>query len=646
MKLEHIELRNFRQYFGRHRLDFSQDENRNVTVIHGVNGAGKTSLFLALNWCLYGAGVESIGQIISKEAMLRAKPSETVETVVMTVFIHDGIRYHASRKLTGQKRPDNQIIDIPRDGEFVLSRVPMSGVAKKVDNPIGVMNMIMPSNVRTYFFFDGEKIDSFARPEKADEVRFAVFQVLNLSVLERAKNHLGLKADDLRRELKNISSGELERLLEKDVTMRENGKALTEKKEQLEQEIRAAQQHAAEVNQTLETYKEVEALQKQYNQYADEIGVREQEMVKLTERIRQMASSGYVSLYGDVIERALAVLEEKRRRGEIPSNVRQPLIEDLLSQHMCICGRPFSDHDDAYNHLVHMLKTAVPSNLEDDVLETNGRLRSLLERGPELQENLNSAMTDKAELQDFLTSLYARQDDIKRQMKDAPQTEISALARQRDRYNSDIDSYKGEVVRCDLEIEENNTVIRGLEKEIAAAKKTDERAQLLDRKLKLAQDATYVVSEVYEKFAENKRLEIEQRTREIFQHLAWKSEHFQDVCLTSDYQLEVIDRYGSPARPELSAGERQVLSLSFITAMADVAQREAPLVMDTPFGRLSSAHREAITASLPHLAPQLVLLVTDEELRDQALENLSPRIGNQYRLNFDPKSSCTTIEEL
>ena len=53
--------------------------------------------------------------------------------------------------------------------------------------------------------------------------------------------------------------------------------------------------------------------------------------------------------------------------------------------------------------------------------------------------------------------------------------------------------------------------------------------------------------------------------------------------------------------------------------------------MDTPFGRLSSNHREKITANLPALASQLVLFVTDEELHDQARINLQPRIGKEYR---------------
>ena len=63
MKLERITLQNFRQYYGKQRLEFARDQERNVTVIHGVNGAGKTSLFLAINWCLYGVKADDV-QII------------------------------------------------------------------------------------------------------------------------------------------------------------------------------------------------------------------------------------------------------------------------------------------------------------------------------------------------------------------------------------------------------------------------------------------------------------------------------------------------------------------------------------------------------------------------------------------------------
>jgi len=72
MKLERITLENFRQFSGKQRLEFALDEKRRVTVIHGANGAGKTSLFLAINWCLYGRTVEKI-KVIDNVGELSAR---------------------------------------------------------------------------------------------------------------------------------------------------------------------------------------------------------------------------------------------------------------------------------------------------------------------------------------------------------------------------------------------------------------------------------------------------------------------------------------------------------------------------------------------------------------------------------------------
>jgi DNA sulfur modification protein DndD len=176
-------------------------------------------------------------------------------------------------------------------------------------------------------------------------------------------------------------------------------------------------------------------------------------------------------------------------------------------------------------------------------------------------------------------------------------------------------------------------------------RKNSDKAKHLTNKYSLAQGSAQAIDDIYDRFADEMRQQIEDKTNEIFRLLAWKEEHFARITLGTDYNLEIIDRYGKGARPELSAGERQVLSLSFIAAMAHVSDEEAPLVMDTPFGRLSSHHRNTITKNLPQLASQMILFVTDEELRDEARRNIEPYIGAEYRLNFDARSSCTQIEE-
>jgi len=162
----------------------------------------------------------------------------------------------------------------------------------------------------------------------------------------------------------------------------------------------------------------------------------------------------------------------------------------------------------------------------------------------------------------------------------------------------------------------------------------------------LAKAGAKAIEDRYKGFADEMRTKIEAEAHKIFQQLIWKESHFEQVTLNKKYHLEVVDRYGKPARGDLSYGERQVLSLAFIAAISKVSGEEAPLVMDTPFGRLSSEHRENITANIPQLTSQLVLFVTNEEFHGGTRANLEPFIGKEYRLSFNDTTSSTDILEV
>ena len=646
MKLERITLENFRQYYGRQRLIFSKDSQQNVTVIHGVNGAGKTSLFLAVNWCLYGSeGATNVGELVSKEAVSRARNEEVVRTTVELTFTHDGERYLASRRLESVKQADVSI-SLSGTDDFTMMRTRWDGQAERVNNPIGTMNAILPSNVRTYFLFDGEKIDNFAKPEASDEVRYAIYNVLKLEVLSRGRKHLEDAAAEYRRELKSVSSGELRDLIEQEERARAEKEQVLARKEALEREIESARHQITDIDQRLREMQNARALQQQRESLERDIKQRQVEMDRLVSDIRDTATGGFVILGQSAIERALAILDEKRERGEIPSNIRQQFIQDLLDRMRCICGRPFEPGSLEHQQLLTLMNSSLPGSLEDDVLNTSAALRPFAERAQMLKDSLDGAMRRRAELLDFIQTLEEELDDVSRQLKGSPQEEISRLEKQRQDFRADIESYRLEQGNLDTRLETLGKEIARLEKQIERARKDESKQHLLTRRANLAQRAADAIGEMYQVFADDMRQRIEARTKEIFKSLVWKDSHFQDICLGPDYRLEVIDRYGLPARPELSAGERQVLSLSFITAMSRVSEEEAPLVMDTPFGRLSSHHRNSITEHLPELADQLVLFVTDEELRDQARQNLEPRIGAEYRLEFDRETSCTEIVEV
>lgn len=649
MKLDSITLTNFRQYYGRQALKFARDGKRNVTVLHGVNGAGKTSLFTALNWCLYGEELPDVGlqELVSKEAISRAKVGEVIHTTVDLAFLHDGERYLIRRAARAIKGRGKTSVELDPHSDFTMKRTRPDGDAQSVSHPVSVINSILPANVRTYFLFDGEKIDNFAKPEASAEVRAAIYLVLKLELLERAWKHLDEAATTYRREIGRTAGGKLKELVESENTLRDDIKAFETRRKELASEIEIAKRHSADIERKLRESEASRALQDKRDILQREYTERDSEKQTLEARIRDLATSSYLLVGSSAVQRAVEVLEEKRARGEIPSSIRQQFVNDLLEHMKCVCGRSVSDGSDEHRHLLKLLETSVSGALEDDVITTSGTLASAFPlEMKRMGDDLAEFMQRRSELKDRLKELHGQLEDVALQLKGSHSEQTAKLEKQRESYESDIESRILDIGGIDERLADYNLEVAEIQAEIKTAQKQEEQGQLLLTKMDFAQQGADAIKHLHVEFGDEMRLKIEAKTKEIFQLLSWKGEHFSDVQLSPEYNLEVVDRYGSPARPDLSAGERQVLSLSFITAMSRVSEEEAPLVMDTPFGRLSSAHRESITKHLPELADQLVLFVTDEELRDTARRNIEKRIGSEYELKFNPKTSCTEIIEV
>ncbi len=173
----------FRQYRGEHEIQFAFDADRNVTIVTGVNGAGKTGLFYALNWVLYGAEASALpGSAHQQGRSPRGSTSAGVGAAGSFCTRARNSSFAGNsfeRPLVKSATAAYRFRSFPRVAESSSSGTPRRSI-----------NVILPKDARRYFFFDGERIDELTRPGHEREVQDAVRSVLKLKVLERAADHL------------------------------------------------------------------------------------------------------------------------------------------------------------------------------------------------------------------------------------------------------------------------------------------------------------------------------------------------------------------------------------------------------------------------------------------------------------------------
>ena len=94
----------------------------------------------------------------------------------------------------------------------------------------------------------------------------------------------------------------------------------------------------------------------------------------------------------------------------------------------------------------------------------------------------------------------------------------------------------------------------------------------------------------------------------------------------------------------LSAGERQLLAISVLSALIKERKGRFPVVVDTPLARLDQQHRSALIkrffATVSH---QVVVLSTDQEVDGPAYEALKPFTNAEYMLDYDDAAGRTSI---
>lgn len=115
---------------------------------------------------------------------------------------------------------------------------------------------------------------------------------------------------------------------------------------------------------------------------------------------------------------------------------------------------------------------------------------------------------------------------------------------------------------------------------------------------------------------------------------------------TNLFSGQTIDLFKKIEFNQLSKGEKQIFILSLYYAIIKVSGKDIPFIIDTPYARIDTEHREQISKEFfPSVSSQVVILSTDEEITTTYYEVLKPFIAKEYLLQYDEEQSKTTVKQ-
>jgi DNA sulfur modification protein DndD len=131
----------------------------------------------------------------------------------------------------------------------------------------------------------------------------------------------------------------------------------------------------------------------------------------------------------------------------------------------------------------------------------------------------------------------------------------------------------------------------------------------------LAKTLREILAELHESTLHEIRKRVEEQTNAIFSKLISRRWQLDKVIISPDYKIRVLDKEGVDNLKTLSAGQTLYLSLSFISALRQITATNYPMVIDSPFGKVSGEERIWAAEDLPIFLPdtQITFLVTDTE---------------------------------
>lgn len=684
MLINKIILNNYRLYEGENAISFNFDESKNIYLVCGENGFGKTTFLHSLLWCLYGrfvgdipvSGQDSSNYTATQKGNLNLSAARRYEELATPEAIaaikkngytgHEEIQKDSTYSVTicftevGIPSIPCRNISVKRSYDALLQKedveILIDGNRNELTEEIGpdvfINDFILNKDIASLFFFDSEEIVSLAETSTIAERRKlsqAYEEVLGIRKYEELKTNL----ESLRLRYRKKS---------KDLTLRD-------KLESLEAERDAKRQEALDLESAIEQMQaSMDALREENEQLQTKLS-REGSSVKTEE-----------------LQRVKAVIEHCKQEDARMKNAIKPFIDYAP---FAVAGNIFTqayqlakaDHNTTAMNNAAVAQNSVLDALSSDMLqlltsmplkkketeEAQKKLENIIAKyrgGSSNREiRLNISDEDFAEIEAVYNSLtttykleFSTLAEAYRKNRITLERNVRRLANIQSKESDEVvkalrdkkNEIEQKIKDTDEQLRQNHVktgelklTLESLNKQIKELSRKVSVDDADEEKDKVASELIGELDTFLFSLKETKKSSLEMRIRNALNTLMHKEDFIGRVEVELEDDSMDIKLY-SPSGFEidkkiLSKGEKQLYATSILKALVDESGIQFPVFIDSPLQKFDKSHAsKIITEFYPSISKQVILFpLLHKELTATEYEMLKPYVENAVVISND-----------
>lgn len=684
MIINNLELNNFGSYEGVNNFDFNTDENKNIILIGGKNGAGKTTLFTAIRLCIYGYkafGYQNINSYYNKNIIKlinnAAKLLEPIDAYIkIDISINNGQDLDNYIIQRGWNLSKNNLVEniVIYKNNILLNEEEIADFEKFI-------MQIIPPDLFDLYFFDGEKIADFFL-EEGSKIRlknafltlcgYDIFDIMN-------KNFKRILASSTQDNVIIKTFLELHEKVELD------RKKLDKLKCQL-----------------LENYSNVENIDSEIKHlddiYKKQGGVSKKEWdkkfqtLKDEERFREEQNAQLKKVANDILPFLILKKELLHLNDKIQEEIdlkKYSAFNSILKQDSII--KLFEDKIENSKNIASVINS-ITKEVNQTYLKRNILLDLSTEQSGLLQYQINKIF--EYDPKNIAKYTKAIKDSIKKSQSIRDEIEkcnidkIDDYANQKSSLLDEKSKLLNNSVMIGNQIQQMESEFAILNSDYQRAKKNYESELKKNSINDISAKAVLMLEQLEKELYQEQIKKVENMFKKEIDKLMRKVDFINDIKIDSnfnitlyrrtDYSLgqikEIINNIGLDGiestlgnhaykvikniknfkdkekiininveldKTSFSNGEKQIFIMALYKALMSLCRNEVPFVIDTPFARIDTEHRNNISKHFfKELKGQVFILSTNEEIENKQLEMLENKLAVKYMLeNQDNKST-------